>query len=220
MTHRYAAVALAAFLAPPFFFAQRSPQLARTSLPQGAVTVGTSKWVISRPLPAFSLYTADDKPVPAQTIVQSGYWLVIYRDSICTQCDALMKILSQRTQAAHRFAFIVSDISGANLLLLEQQYPSLSQSLWLRDVNHAASTSMNISGTPHILGMRNDTIRWQHAGVAASDTTFPGVVDSWLKYNQLPPNQFVRTPLKTPSDQKPSSTANSAAANTADGAKK
>jgi len=87
-------------------------------------------------------------------------------------------------------------------LQLEQHNPDLAAARWLRDLKNGFSSSMNIAGTPHILGMRNGAIRWQRGGVSAADSTFSAAIDGWLKYNLLPPNKFVLTPVKKPTDQK------------------
>lgn len=181
---------------------QAAPATAGTAFPQGTVVVGKAQMVVERPLPAFTLYTADDQAVSAPFLVQSGYWLLIYRDQSCIQCDVLMQALSKHPQEASRFVIVVPDISGANLLLLEEQYPALAGARWLRDVNHAFSSTMKIGGTPHMLGLRNGGLRWQHAGAPAVDAAFPAVIDSWLKYNQLPPNKFTRIPRKPLAGQK------------------
>ena len=196
--------------------AQGSPQIQsmqsqitqpqRVTLPNGAVVVGKSQWLVERPLPPFTLYTADDQAAPAQSLVQSGYWFVIYRSRNCEQCDALMQMLSNRSANASRMVFVVSGISGSDLLQLEQKYPNLAQASWLRDLKSNFSSSMNIAGSPHIIGMRNGAIRWQHAGFSTGDATFPAAIDSWLKYNLLPPNKMVRTPIKRPANQKPGAT--------------
>jgi hypothetical protein len=203
LTFRLFAIALAGLSAcVPASFAASDPRPATPALPSGTVVVGKSQWLVQRPLPLFTLYTADEQAVPAQTLVQSGYWIVVYRDANCTQCDALMKSLSAHSPDASRIVIVVSGITGSNLLKLEQQYPDLADARWLRDVKHNFSSAMNIAGTPHVVGMRNGAIRWQHAGASADDLTFPAAIDSWLKYNLLPPNKLVRTPLKKPTDQK------------------
>jgi hypothetical protein len=164
--------------------------------------------VVERPFPPFTLYTDEDQPVTAQTLVQPGYWLIVYRDWKCAQCDALMQTLSLQSDNIPRIAIIVSDISGANLLLLKQQYPKLADAQWLRDVKHNFSSSMSVIGTPHIIGMRNSSIRWQRAGVSAEDILFPSAIAGWLKYNSLPPNKFVRNQLKPPAGQKSAKASN------------
>jgi hypothetical protein len=173
-----------------------------SQIPQGAVVVGKAHLLVERPLPAFTLYTAADQAVPAQALAQSGYWLVVYRDRNCKQCDALMHMLSKHNQDPSRIVFVVSGVSGSDLLQLEQQYPELAAALWLRDLKSGFSSSMNITGTPHIFGMRNGAIRWQRGGVSAADATFSAAIDGWLKYNLLPPNKFVLTPAKKPTNQK------------------
>jgi hypothetical protein len=196
-----AALAALSFGATASFGQSGAPHPLPQQLPNGAVVVGKAQWLVQRPLPSFTLYTAGDQSTPADTLAQSGYWLLIYRGRNCAQCDALMQILSKRSQDASRMVFVVADISGSDLLLLEQKYPDLAQARWLRDVRHNFSSNMNIAGSPHVLGMRNGSIRWQRAGVSAADTTFPAAIDSWLKYNLLPPNKFVRTPLKHPANR-------------------
>jgi len=182
--------------------AEELQRAAPPQLPQGAAVVGKAQLLVERPLPAFTLYTADDQAVPAQTLVQSGYWLIIYRDRNCTQCIALMEMLSKHKQDGARIVFVISGVSGSDLLQLEQQYPDLAGARWLRDLKSRFSSSMNIAGMPHLLGMRNGAIRWQRGGVSTADLTFPAAIDGWLKYNLLPPNKFVRTPVKKPTDQK------------------
>ena len=175
---------------------------AQSAFPAGTVVVGKAQMVVERPLPAFTLSTSDDQPITGQTLVEPGYWMVIYRSRKCTQCDDLMKTLSQQTANASRMVFVVSDITGANLLLLEQQYPNLAGAHWLRDPKRSFALSMKINGTPHVLGMHNGAIRWQRGGISSTDTTFPAAVDTWFKYNLLPPNKFVRTQFKPHTNQK------------------
>ena len=198
----FAVLLTALAVAPSAFADDATPQAARAPLQPGTVAVGKNQWVVARPLSAFTLYTVDDQAVPAQTLVQSGYWLIVYRDRRCPQCDTLMQMLSQHSEDASHIVFVISDITGSDLLQFEQKYPDLAAATWLRDVKHNFSSAMKITGTPHVLAMRNGGIRWQRAGVSADDTAFPIAVDTWLKYNLLPPNKFVRTPPKRPGNQK------------------
>lgn len=203
-------ISLSAWHGPRAAAAQEDQPAARPQLPPGAVVVGKDQMLVARPLPTFLLYTADDQAVPAQALVQPGYWLVVYRDAACTQCDALMQILSKHSQDAPRMVFVVSGMTGSDFLQLSEKYPDLAEAHWLRDVQSSFASSLNIAGTPHILGMRDGVIRWQRGGVSSADATLPAAIDGWFKYNLLPPNKFVRTPATKPTDQKRKSAENTA----------
>lgn len=203
---RKSAACLALFVLPALvctlaFAAGKNNELPRITLPSGALATAKAHMVIVRPMPSFNLLSADDQTLAAQNLVDPGYWLIVYRSQSCAQCDGLMKALAAQPTYVSRIVFVIPDISGANLLLLEQQYPQLATARWLRDEKRAFFTSMNIGGSPHIFGMRGSGIRWQHAGAASSDPTLFAEINTWLGYNRLAPNKLTIATHKPPAKQ-------------------
>jgi hypothetical protein len=134
-----------------------------------------------RALPELNLTTLQGAIVGRDSIKQSGPFLILYVTPDCQACDTVLTALAgaKPPLPSGRIVVVVADgQTGAKDL--RGRYPALDLSQWLMDPSREGFRTLGLSGTPTVLGVRDDTIEWRLSGAAIKGARLRSVFESWL----------------------------------------
>lgn len=135
------------------------------------------------PLPALSLQGLDGSPVSSSNWSLKGKSLLIYVQSDCRSCNALLQSLNKKDypHLASRVFIIVADVSPAGAKALQQLYPDLSSATWYVDSSNATATALKLQGAPVVFGLKDNVLQWALSGVMSDPAQQKSILNTWCE---------------------------------------
>ena len=135
----------------------------------------------AEPLPDFALTRLDGTVVRSGTeLPGEGKWLLVYVQANCRPCDRLLSLVKHDEHPALPFRMVIiaggarEGVSG-----MRDKRGDLANALWYADESREAWTSLHMSGTPMVFGVRDKTIQWSLSGMLKSDSDVKSILASW-----------------------------------------
>ena len=136
-----------------------------------------------RPLPTFQVAAFDGPMVASPQLAVDGQWLIVYVAPGCTSCNRLLAALKawQTPGLLARTVIVVGGTTdGANAYLATALPPEVSAIRKYADPFASAWTSLHLTGTPVIIGVKDGTIWWSISGVLNDPRALESAVRTWV----------------------------------------
>lgn len=147
------------------------------------------------PLPVFELVALDGSTVKSDELPVDDKWLLVYMQPHCRPCDGLLRLFENRdegTDHARKVVVVVGGASAEEVQALADKAPWLPRSSWYADPRRQAARALRIQGSPVVMGVLNNAVEWNLAGVAADAERLKSILVTWNE-NQ-PPQQQPQAP--------------------------
>ena len=135
-------------------------------------------------LPAFQVAAPDGHKVESQAMTAEHKWLLIYLGPGCRPCESLLASLQtwQSPALMSRLVLVVGGHPAEGAAWVQKALPpELSGLRWYVDADREASTALELTGMPVLLGVLDGEVEWQVSGVLNNPSALESVVRSWVE---------------------------------------
>jgi hypothetical protein len=134
-----------------------------------------------KPLPAFSITALDGTEATSDSLVSTGQWLLVYLQTGCSACDALMRaVVEERTDLASHMVIVIGGVDAATAARLAGAFPRLSGARWYADTTNVLGTTLRTPGAPVVYGLRGNMLEWSLTGVVPDAAAYKTALVSWV----------------------------------------
>jgi len=133
-----------------------------------------------RPLPAFTVTSANGAAVSSAALSQQPRWLLIYVSTACRSCDRLIESLKQ-WQSPGLAARTVIVVRGSDAARYIDDRKSAGDVSWYSDQGDEGWRSLELQSTPTLMGIERGEIRWTLNGVLNEPKALESVVRKWVE---------------------------------------
>jgi hypothetical protein len=136
-----------------------------------------------KPLAAFNVVGADGAAVSSSQLPVSNQWLLIYVVPGCKSCDLLLRSLKswQSAQLLQQTIVIVGAEAPAAQAYMRQTMPARLQAIrWYADARGEAWNTLQLTGTPVVVGVNQRQIQWAISGVLNDPNALGSLVKTWV----------------------------------------
>ena len=134
-----------------------------------------------KPLPAFKLMAIDGREIVSTALVRDGKWLIVYVQSGCDPCNALLSTIAATEQpmVAQRTVVVVGGANAAAVAKMAAQHADLSGIAWYADPARSMAGALPVAGAPVVFGLNKTMLEWSIAGVVPDAATMKTMLVSW-----------------------------------------
>lgn len=135
-----------------------------------------------RPLPTFQVAALDGTAVASPQLAVGGQWLLVYVAPGCAPCDRLLAAFKawQTPDLLARTVIVVGGTTdGAKAYLAAALPPEVSAIRSYADPLASAWTSLQLTGTPVIIGVKDGAVNWSISGVLNDPRALESAVKTW-----------------------------------------
>jgi hypothetical protein len=151
------------------------------ALVAAAVTVAA---IEQRPMPAFEVVNAAGAVTPSAGMAQAGKWILVYVTPECRSCQRLFTAMEEWNSGPLNAATVVlvqGDHAAVRAYAAERLPAALVGARWYADVDGAARRALALTGSPVIIGMRDQQITWALAGVLNDPAALESALRTWVE---------------------------------------
>jgi hypothetical protein len=138
-----------------------------------------------RPLPDFTVVTADGQARASGVLTSEPRWLLVYVRPESGPCNRLLRLLKDWQSAAltTRTVLVVGGTVEDARTYVERRLPKELQGFiaWYADPDESAWNALELRGTPVMLGVEDGQIQWRLAGVLSRPESLESVVRTWVE---------------------------------------
>jgi len=133
------------------------------------------------PLPDFALIDADGKSVSSSKLHLPSHWLLIYVHANNGNSAVVLNALKDEPPSAlnGKILVIVGGATAADIAPLAKRYPHLQSVSWYADPKRTALAAMHLTGSPTVLGVKQDTVQWTLTGSLPDHARLTSILKSW-----------------------------------------
>ena len=139
------------------------------------------------PLPAFQLLTLERAAVESAKIGPAGQWLLIYTTPTSAASARLLAAMKQWESPGldARTVVVVGAAVDKAAEFAQQHAADYPAVRWFADPDGAAWKALRLTGTPFIVGIRDNQIVWSLAGVLNDPAVLESVIRSWVEPKEI-----------------------------------
>jgi hypothetical protein len=159
----------------------------RSALIAGAllVTVGAGavRAIEQRPLPVFHVAGSGGAVVTSTQLAVADQWLLLYVAPGNRSCDLLLAALKDWQSAAliqHTVIIVGGAVQPAQAYLQQALPSEVSAIPWYADAQGEAWSTLRLTGTPVLIGVKKGVIQWSISGVLNDPTALESAVKTWV----------------------------------------
>jgi hypothetical protein len=133
-------------------------------------------------VPDTTVVTASGAPASLTSLMTPGKWVIFYLGSPTSAAAArLLNAMStwEVNEGLTRVIVVIAAASDAQAPV-DRWARSLPGVQWVADPANALAQALDIRGTPTLLGVEENRVRWKVAGVLNDPTMVRDVVKSWV----------------------------------------
>ena len=149
-----------------------------------AVSAATLAAIEQRPLPAFEVVSATGEPTPSAMIGKNGKWLLIYVTPECRSCQHLFSAMEGWESGPLNAATVVV-VQGDHATVSGYANARLPATVvggrWYADATGACRNALALTGSPVIIGMQDQQIKWALAGVLNDPAALQSALRTWVE---------------------------------------
>lgn len=148
------------------------------------VTGATLAAIEQRPLPAFEVVNAAGEVASSATMGPGGKWILVYVAPECRSCQRLFTAMEEWNSAPLNAATVVlvqGDHAIARGYAADRLPAAVVGTRWFADANGAARRALALTGTPVIIGMQDQQIKWALAGVLNDPAALESALRTWVE---------------------------------------
>ncbi len=133
------------------------------------------------PLPAFSLTAADGKTVSSNQIHLPKHWLLIYVHQNSNYSVAVLNSLKgeKPDNLGQKMIVVVGGASAKDIQGMAKKYPHMALVTWYADPTRDAFRAMGLRGSPTVLGIEQDTVKWALVGTLPNREHLKSILKTW-----------------------------------------
>jgi hypothetical protein len=148
------------------------------------VTGATLAGIEQRALPAFEVVNAAGEATPSAMMGPGGRWLLVYVTPECRSCQRLFTAMEDWNSAPLAAATVVlvqGDHASASRYAADRLPASVVGTRWFADAAGAGRQALKLTGSPVIIGMQDQQIRWALAGVLNDPAALESALRTWVE---------------------------------------
>ena len=137
-----------------------------------------------RPMPAFEVVNAAGAATSSAAIGPGGKWILIYVTPECRSCQRLFTAMEEWNSAQRGGATVVrvqGEHAAVQAYAAERLPAAVVGSRWYADASGAARRALALTGSPVIIGMRDQQISWALAGVLNDPAALESALRTWVE---------------------------------------
>lgn len=161
-------------------FLKRAAAVAAASV----VAVAALQAIEQRPLPAFEVVNAAGEATPSAMMGPGGKWVLIYVAPECRSCQRLFIAMEDWNSAPLNAATVVmvqGDHATARAYAADRLPAAVVGTRWFADATGAGRKALQLSGSPVIIGMQDQQIKWALAGVLNNPAALESALRTWVE---------------------------------------
>lgn len=137
-----------------------------------------------RPMPAFEIVNAAGEATTSATMGQGGKWLLVYVTPDCRSCQRLFTAMEEWNSAPLNAATVVlvqGDHASVRSYAADRLPASVVGARWFADVGGAGRRALALTGSPVVIGMQDQQIKWALAGVLNDPSALESALRTWVE---------------------------------------
>ena len=137
-----------------------------------------------RPLPAFEVVNAAGEATPSAMMGPGGKWVLIYVTPECRSCQRLFSAMEDWNSAPLNAATVVmikGDHATVSAYATDHLPGAVVGTRWFADASDAGRKALQLTGSPVIIGMQDQQIKWAIAGVLNDPAALESALRTWVE---------------------------------------
>ncbi|WP_291983731.1 hypothetical protein [Luteitalea sp.] len=134
-------------------------------------------------LPSLTVATTAGLPQTTDALVRAGAWVMVVSPGSCPPCGALFTTLDTAVPSSEMSRVVIALSGGtpAQVLAVQPRHVHLGRAEWVLDPSRLLLPALGVSGSPLLVGLRDDRIHWMRSAAGMSEAQLRAVLSSWIR---------------------------------------